>query len=136
MSIILTDRCMGRSFTQAVISDAPFGGVHCRRERRSVGDRALAHRLMGFATPAAAPEQTTVGDTLDENFMATLATLYVSGKNDEGDVSKNTMGGIGKAAAESSASAAMKTKTITRGLSSIHCVRPDIATLRYFSNTL
>ena len=66
----------------------------------------MAHRLMGIATPAAAPEQTTVGDTLDENFMATLATLYVSGKNDECDVSKNTMGGTGKAAAESSASAA------------------------------
>ena len=83
-------------------------GESIAEENAAAWDRALAHRLMGIATPAAAPEQTTVGDTLDKNFMATLATLYVSGKNDEGDVSKNTMGGTGKAAAESSASAAWR----------------------------
>ena len=37
--------------------------------------------------------------------MITLITLYISNKNDEGDVSKNIIGGIDKAIAESLASA-------------------------------
>ena len=81
-------------------------GESIAEENAAARGRALAHRLAGIATPTAAPEQTTIGDTLDENFMATLATLYVSGKNDEGDVSKNTIGGTGEAPVESSASAA------------------------------
>lgn len=52
-------------------------GESIAEENAAAWDRALAHRLMGNATPAAALEQTTVGDTLDENFMATLAALYV-----------------------------------------------------------
>ncbi len=105
MSTILADRCMGRSFTQAIISDAPLLRESVTEENAAARDRALAHRLAGIATPTAAPEQTIVGDTLDESFMARLAALYVSSKNDEGDVLENTMGGTGEAAAESSASA-------------------------------
>ena len=82
-------------------------------ENATARDRALAHRLVGIATPAAAPEQTIVRDALDESFMATLATLYVSCKNDEGDVSENTLGGTGEAAAESSTSTASRQKPLT-----------------------
>ena len=108
MNTILTDRSMGRSFTQAVISDAPLLRESVAEENAAARDRALAHRLAGIATPTAAPEQTTIGDVLDESFVARLVALYVSGKNDERDVLENTMGGTGEAAAESSASAASR----------------------------
>lgn len=136
MSTILTDRCMGRSFTQAVISDAPLLRDSIAEENAAATDRALAHRLAGIATPTVTPEQRIVGDALDESYMARLAALYVSGEEDEGDASVNTTGDTNEAAEESSASAASRHRPSYRGSSSMHRMRLDEATSEYISNTL
>ena len=114
MRTILTDRCIGRSFAQAVINDAPLLRESVAEENAAARDRALAHRLAGIATPTAAPEQPIVGDALDESFTARLAALYVSGKNDKCDGFENTMCGTNEATAESSASAASRQRPSTR----------------------
>ncbi len=124
MRIILTDRCMGRSFTQAVINDGLLLRESVAAENTAASDRALAHRLAGIATPTAAPEQMIVGDALDESFTARLAALYVSGKNDKCDVLENTMGGTDEASAESSASAASRQRPSTGNL--CQCIACDL----------
>ena len=124
MRTILTDRRMGRSFTQAILNDAPLLRESVAEENAAARDRALAHRLAGTAAPTAAPEQTIAGDALDEGFTARLAALYVSGRNDMCDVLENTMGGTNEATAESSALAASRERLSTR----IHrqCIACDL----------
>lgn len=88
-----------------------FSSIHPCSEGSSLG---LLYRLVGIATPTEAPEQTTVGDALDESLMARLAALYISGKNVEGDILENTIGGTGEAAAGSSVSAASRQRPSTK----------------------
>lgn len=56
ISIILVDRCMSRSFTQAVINDAPLLRESVAEENTAVRNRALTHRLAGIATSTATPK--------------------------------------------------------------------------------
>ena len=123
MSIILADRCMGRSFTQAVLSDAPLLRESLAEEDAAARDRALAHRLAGMDTPTAAPEM-TAGCTLDERSMARLAALYISDRNDEGDVLDNTMGNNSRAAPESSTSGASRQRLTTEAFR--QCIACDL----------
>ena len=120
-----------------VISDAPSLEESVVEGNAAARDRALAHHLVGIAILTAPPEQTTVGDALDESLMARLAALYLFGKSVEGDVWDNTMGGTGEAAAGPSVSAASRQReAFNWGLLSMHCVRPDEASRGFFPNTL
>jgi len=105
---ILADLYMARSLTQAVISDAALLGKSLAEEKTAMEDRALAHRLAGINAPSAASEQRTAGYTLDDGFLARLAALYVSGRNDESDTSENITKTNSPGAAESSAWAASR----------------------------
>ena len=106
---------MCRSFTQAIINDAPLLRESVAEENAAARDRGLAHRLAGIATSTAA---------LDEGFTAKLAALYVTGKNDMCDILENTMVGNDEATAEPSASAASRQRPSTR----VHrqCIASDL----------
>ena len=110
---ILADQRFARSLTQAIISDAALLRESLAEENAATEDRALAHRLAGINAPSAAPEQSTAGYTLDDDFPARLAALHVSGRNDESDTSENMTDANSPAAAESSARAASRQKTST-----------------------
>ncbi|KAL9129172.1 MAG: hypothetical protein Q9217_002312 [Psora testacea] len=110
---ILADRCMCQSLAQAIKSDTTLLSESLAEEAAAARDRALAHRLAGTNAPSAAQEQTTAGCALDDGFMARLAALYVTGRNDEGDAMENTTQNDSPAAAESSAWAASRHKPST-----------------------
>ena len=81
MNVILTDRCMSRSLTRAVISDAALLNESLTEENTAVSDRALAHSLAETNTLSAAPEQTASPKELDEDFATRPAMPYFSGGN-------------------------------------------------------
>ncbi|KAK3174640.1 hypothetical protein OEA41_001886 [Lepraria neglecta] len=110
---VLADQRLARSLTQAIISDAALLRESLAEENAATEDRALAHRLAGTNAPSAAPEQRTAGCTLDDEFLARLTALYVSGRNDESDTSENMTDANSPAAAESSARAASRQETST-----------------------
>ena len=119
VSTILADRCMSRSLTRAVISDAALLNESLAEENTAASDRVLAHSLAGVNTLSTAPRLTASANHLDDGFVARLAELYVSGGN-SGDGSLESMNHTdGPAAAESSAWAASRIKTSTTA--SRHC---------------
>ena len=104
---------MARSFTQANISDAALLNESLVEESAATEDRTLAHRLAGINASSAAPQQRTGGYALDDGFLARLAALYVSGRDDESENSENMADANSLAAAESSAWAASRQITST-----------------------
>lgn len=82
---ILSDRCMSRSLTAAVISDAALVTKSLAEENAAASDRALAHRLAGVDGPEVAVEQTKSEQALDDAFISRLVALYVSDKIEEDD---------------------------------------------------
>ncbi len=111
MSIIVADHCMSRSLTRAVIRDGALLNNTLAEENTAASDRTLAQLLAGFTAPSTAPIQTTAADDLDDDSIARLAGLYVSGWNSEDGVSEDTLDSDGSAAAESSAWAVSRLRT-------------------------
>ena len=120
-STILTDRCMVRSITKAVISDAALLNESSATESTAARDRALAHTMAGVNNLSAVPEQMT---DLDDGFLARLAVRYGSGWNDEDDTFEDTNHIAGPEAAESSAWAASRPKSSTT--TSRRCIVCDL----------
>ena len=121
---ILADRCMGRSLTRAVISDAALLNKSFAEEHAAARDRALAQSLAGTNAPSAALEQSTAADDLDDGFLARLTALYVSGWENEGDVLEGTVRSDSPVAAESSAWAASRQNPATTTYR--HCTVCDL----------
>lgn len=119
---ILADRCMGRSLTRAVISDAALLNESFAEENAAARDRTLARSLAGVNAPSTAPEQKTAAHELDDGFLARLAALYVSGWSNENDTSEDTIQNDSPAAAESSAWAVSRQKASTTDR---HCTACD-----------
>ena len=111
MNIILADRCMGRSLTRAVISDAALLNESLSEENAATRDRVLAHSLAGFSGPSVAPEQTAAAYDLDDGVLARLTALYVSGGNNDSDALEDSISSEGPAVAESSTWAASRKRT-------------------------
>lgn len=120
-SRIIADQCMARSLTQAILNDAALLGESLVEENAATEDRALAHRLAGLDDPSAAAEQRTAG--YNDGFLARLEVLYVSGRDDEGEISEDTTDANGPAEAESSAWAASRQKTPAEVYR--HCIACD-----------
>ena len=113
MDTVMADRCMGRSLTRAVISDAALLSESLAEETAAARDRALAHSLAPGNVPSAAAEQRNAAYDLDDGFLARLAALYVSGLDHEDGTMHNTVNSNSPAATESSTWAASR-----QGLSS------------------
>ena len=124
MNTILTDRCMGRSLTRAVISDAALLNEPLAEENAAARDRALAQSWAEVNGPSTAPEQMTAAYYLDDGFLARLAALYVSGWNSEGDALEDTAHKDGSAAPESSAWAASRRNPSSANYR--HCTACDL----------
>lgn len=123
MKTILADRSMGRSLTRAVITDAALLNESLMEESAAARDRTLAHSLAGLKASSATPQQTTPASHLDDEFLARLTALYVSGCENEGDALEDTVQSDGPAAAESSAWAASRNNA--SNTTSGHCTACD-----------
>lgn len=104
---------MAQSFMQAVISDAALLNEALAAESAASADRALAYRLAGVNAPPAAPEQTTAGGALDDGFLARLAALYISGRNDQNEALEENADDGHSVGGESAAWAASRQKPLT-----------------------
>ena len=110
---IRADRSMAQSFMQAVISDAALLNEALAAESAASADRALAYRLAGVNAPPAAPEQTTAGGALDDGFLARLAALYISDRNDQNEALEENADDGHSVGGESAAWAASRQKPLT-----------------------
>ncbi|KAI4161912.1 MAG: hypothetical protein LQ342_004478 [Letrouitia transgressa] len=77
--VVQSDRCMARSFAQAVTSDATVLKEIIEEENSAARDRAHASHLAGHGAPSTSVHSTTTTDcTLHDGLVARLAALYVS----------------------------------------------------------
>ncbi len=124
MNVILADRCMGRSLTRAVVSDAALLNESLAEENAAARDRVLAHSLAQVSGPPVAPEQTTAAYDLDDGYLARLAAIYGSGWNNDSDALEDNVSSGDPAAAESSASATSRKRTPST--THRHCIACDL----------
>lgn len=122
---VLSDRCMGRSFARAVVTDAALLNESLAEENFAVRDRALAHSLAQVNTPSAAVEQTTAACDLDDGFLARLEALYVSEWDIEKDVLHDFVDDNVPAAAESSSWATSRQQSSSK--MKRHCTACDLS---------
>lgn len=85
---ILNDRCMSRSITEAVMTDAPLLKDSLSEEDTAIRDRALAHQLAGDSGPSEAIEEIAAKHALEDGVMARLGALYVWGRTPKNDGEK------------------------------------------------
>jgi hypothetical protein len=101
--MLLTDRRMARSLTQAVLSDAAIVTKLLTEEDLLAKDRAMAHDMAGTSASFAGAKQVTTDCGLDDSILARLATLYVPGGKDNFDPLEVTLQNSELSAGESSA---------------------------------